>query len=134
MNRSTIGRYITAAGGNPDAAEIAGVRVDLYRIGAFVAMGGLAALGGIMYAGEFQAVDPTAGSGLELTVIASVIIGGTSLFGGVGSIWKSLVGVALLTVLTDAFDLLNVNPYYQYVAQGLVIILAVALYTRRSTR
>jgi ribose transport system permease protein len=134
MSRSTIGRYITAVGGNAEAAEIAGVRVDVYRIGAFVAMGVLAALAGVMYAGEFAAVDPSAGSGMELNVIAAVIIGGTSLFGGVGSIWKSVAGVALLTVLTDGFNLLNVNPYYQYVAQGLVIICAVALYTRRSTR
>jgi ribose transport system permease protein len=134
MARSTIGRYITAVGGNASAAEIAGVRVDAYRIGAFVVMGGLAALAGVMYGGEYQSVDPSAGTGMELNVIAAVIIGGTSLFGGVGAIWKSVAGVALLTVLTDGFNLLNVNPYYQYVAQGLVIILAVALYTRRSRR
>jgi ribose transport system permease protein len=97
-------------------------------------MGGLAALAGLMYAGEYQAVDPSAGTGEELYVIAAVIMGGTSLFGGVGTIWKSMAGVALLAMLADGFNLLNVNPYYQYVAQGLVIILSVALYTRRIRR
>jgi ribose transport system permease protein len=134
LARTTVGRYITAVGGNPTAAELAGIRVDRYRLGAFVAMGGLAAVGGVLYGARFGSVDPNAGTGMELDVIAAVIIGGTSLLGGVGSIWKSLVGVTLLTVLTNGFNLLNVNPYYQYVVKGLVIILAVALYTRRSRR
>jgi ribose/xylose/arabinose/galactoside ABC-type transport system permease subunit len=134
LGKTTIGRYVTAVGGNPEAAHIAGVRVDRYRIGAFMAMGVLAAVAGVLYAARFGSVDPNAGDGMELDVIAAVIIGGTSLLGGVGSIWKSLVGVALLTVLTNGFNLLNVNPYYQYVVKGLVIILAVALYTRRGRR
>jgi ribose transport system permease protein len=134
LARTTIGRYVTAVGGNPTAAEMAGIRVDRYRLGAFVVMGGLAAVAGVLYGARFGAVDPNAGSGMELDVIAAVIIGGTSLLGGIGSIWKSLVGVMLLTVLTNGFNLLNVSPYYQYVVKGLVIILAVALYTRRSRR
>jgi ribose transport system permease protein len=134
LGKTVIGRYVTAVGGNPEAARIAGLRVDRYRIGAFVVMGALAGVAGVLYAGRFGSVDPNAGDGMELDVIAAVIIGGTSLLGGIGSIWKSIVGVALLTVLTNGFNILNVNPYYQYVVKGLVIILAVALYTRRSRR
>lgn len=134
LHRTTTGRYITAVGGNSEAAELAGLHVDRYRIGAFVAMGGLAALAGVLYAAQFGAVDPSVGNGMELNVIAAVIIGGTSLLGGIGAVWKSMVGVALLTMLTDGFNLLNVNAYWQYVVQGLVIICAVAVYTRRSRR
>lgn len=134
LTRTTGGRYMQASGGNPDAAELAGINVDRYKVLAFVLMGALAAIGGMLYAGRLGSIDPTAGSGSELDVIAAVIIGGTSLFGGSGSIWRSLVGVFLLTVLGNGFNLLNIDPYYQYVVKGLVVILSVAIYTRRVRR
>ena len=81
-------------------------------------MGGLAALAGVLYAAQFGAVDPSVGNGMELNVIAAVIIGGTSLLGGIGAVWKSMVGVALLTMLTDGFNLLNVNAYWQLRCSG----------------
>jgi ribose transport system permease protein len=134
LTKTTIGRYVYAVGGNSEAAELAGIRADRYRIVAFVAMGFVAAMAGVLSAGQLSSVDPTAGSGLELDVIAAVIIGGTSLFGGTGAVWRSLVGVALLTSLTDGFNLLNVNTYYQPVVEGVVIVLSVSLYTRRQRR
>lgn len=134
LNRTTGGRYMQASGGNPDAAELSGINVDRYKVLAFVLMGVLAAAGGMLYAGRLGSIDPTAGSNYSLDVIAAVIIGGTSLFGGSGSIWRSLVGVFLLTVLGNGFNLLNIDPYYQNVVKGLVIILSVAIYTRRVRR
>jgi ribose transport system permease protein len=134
LTRTTAGRYMQASGGNPDAAELAGINVDRYKVLAFALMGALAAVGGMLFAGRLGSIDPTAGSGSELDVIAAVIIGGTSLMGGSGAIWRSLVGVFLLTVLGNGFNLLNIDPYYQYVVKGLVVILSVAIYTRRVRR
>lgn len=134
LTRTTGGRYMQASGGNPDAADLAGINVDRYKVLAFIMMGALAAVGGMLYAGRLGSIDPTAGSGSELDVIAAVIIGGTSLLGGNGSIWRSLVGVFLLTVLGNGFNLLDIDPYYQYVVKGLVVILSVAIYTRRVRR
>lgn len=134
LTRTTGGRYMQASGGNSDAAELAGINVDRYKVLAFILMGALAAIGGMLYAGRLGSIDPTAGSGSELDVIAAVIIGGTSLMGGSGSIWRSLVGVFLLTVLGNGFNLLDIDPYYQYVVKGLVVILSVAIYTRRVRR
>lgn len=134
LTRTTTGRYMQASGGNPDAAELAGINVDRHKIVAFVIMGALSAVGGILYAGRLGSIDPTAGRGVEFDVIAAVIIGGTSLLGGSGAIWRSLVGVFLLTVLGNGFNLLDIDPYYQYVVKGLVVILSVAIYTRRVRR
>lgn len=131
LTSTTGGRYFQASGGNPEAAELAGVRVDRYKVVAFTLMGLLTAAGSLLYVGRLGSIDPTAGSGYELDVIAAVIIGGTSLLGGSGSIWRSLVGVFLLTVLGNGFNLLDIDPYYQYVVKGLVVILSVAIYTRR---
>jgi ribose transport system permease protein len=134
LNRTTGGRYMQASGGNPDAAELAGINVDRYKLLAFVLMGVLAAAGGLLYVGRLGSIDPTAGQSYSLDVIAAVIIGGTSLFGGSGSIWRSLVGVFLFTVLLNGFNLLNIDPNYQNVVKGLVVILSVAIYTRRVRR
>lgn len=134
LNRTTGGRYMQASGGNPDAAELAGINVDRYKVLAFVLMGVLAAAGGMLYAGRLGSIDPTAGQSYSLDVIAAVIVGGTSLFGGSGSIWRSLVGVFLFTVLLNGFNLLDIDPYYQDVVKGLVVILSVAIYTRRVRR
>lgn len=134
ITQTRPGRYFQATGGNPEAAELSGISVDRYRILAFAIMGLLAAFAGVLYAGRVNSVDPTAGTGLELQAIAAVIIGGTSLAGGSGSVWKSIVGTALLTVLNNGFNLLNIGSYWQSVIQGAVIILSVALYTRRKRR
>lgn len=134
LTQSRAGRYFQASGGNPEAAELAGIRADRYKIIAFVVMGGLAAVAGILYGGQVNSIDPTAGTGYELQAIAAVIIGGTSLAGGVGYVWKSLVGAALLTTLNNGFNLLDISSYYQGVIQGGVIILSVAVYTRRARR
>lgn len=134
LTQTRSGRYFQGSGGNPEATELAGINVDKYKILAFAVMGGLAAVAGILYAGRVNSVDPTAGTGFELQAIAAVIIGGTSLAGGSGAVWKSIVGAALLTTLTNGFNLLNIPSYYQYVIQGVVIILSVALYTRKTKR
>ncbi|MCE4026259.1 ABC transporter permease [Microbacterium sp. Au-Mic1] len=134
LTQTRTGRYFTAAGGNAEAAEVSGINVDAYKIAAFAVMGLLAGFAGVLYAGRVNSVDPTAGTGFELQAIAAVIIGGTSLAGGSGSVWKSIVGAALLTTLNNGFNLLNIGSYYQGVIQGAVIILSVAVYTRRTRR
>lgn len=131
---TVAGRHFYAVGGNARASELAGIPVDRYRVVAFVVTGLLAGVAGVIYGGRLNSVDPNAGAGLELDVIAAVIIGGTSLFGGAGAVWKTIVGVLLLAVLTNGFNLLNVNTYFQYVVKGLVIVLSVLIYTRRAGR
>ncbi|MED7950055.1 ABC transporter permease [Streptomyces sp. BE303] len=131
LTRTRSGRYFTAIGSNADAARIAGIQVDRYKIAAFMTMGLLASTAGILLAARVNSVDPLAGSGFELQCIAAVVIGGTSLSGGQGSIGNSVVGAAILTSLNNGFNLLNVGSYYQGVLQGAVIILSVALYTRK---
>lgn len=123
---TNLGRYIYAIGGNPEAARLAGVRVEIVQVAAFT-IGGLAAgLAGIISASRIGTGLADAGIGIELTAIAAVTIGGTSIQGGEGAIWRTILGVLLLGLLTNGFTLLGVDPSYQPVIQGLIIVFAVA--------
>jgi D-xylose transport system permease protein len=125
---TVIGRRLYAVGGNYEAARLSGIRVSAYIVGGFLATGLAASLAGILYAGRYGSVDPTALSTEELPVLAAAILGGTSLFGGVGYVTKSIVGVAILTVLANGFSVLNIGANYQYVVQGVVIVAAAAVF------
>jgi D-xylose transport system permease protein len=103
--------------------------VGRYKIGAFILTSTSAGLVGLMYAGKFGAVEPTALVNEELPVLAAAILGGTSLFGGSGYVLKSVVGVLILASLTEGFNVLNLGANYQYLVQGIVIIAAAAVYT-----
>lgn len=127
LNRTVFGRYLYAAGGNPEAARSAGLPVNKIYIGAFVIVAGAAAISGIITAGRLDSFQPTIGIGFELNVIAAVILGGTRLSGGEGSVSGTVLGVLILGVLSNGLVLLDVNTFWQEVVRGTVIILAVAL-------
>ena len=126
LHRTAYGVRIFATGGNTEAAYLAGIAVDRVRISAYVWCGALAGVAGVMLASRVQSGQPTAGMFYELTAIAAVILGGASLFGGEGKLYKSVIGVFIMVVLANALNLANVQSYWQQVAVGLVIIAAAA--------
>jgi D-xylose transport system permease protein len=126
-SRTRFGRHVYAVGGNPEAARRAGIRVDRIRIWVFMINGFMAGVGGIMLASRLRSVATSSGGGdLLLNVIAAAVIGGTSLFGGTGSVWGTVVGSILIGVLLNGLVLLNVSPYVQQIIIGVIIVLAVA--------
>jgi ribose transport system permease protein len=125
LTKTTMGRYIYAVGGNKEAAYLSGVKVDKVLIVVYSISGFAAALAALVLAGRVDAVFPLAGDGYEMDAIAAVIIGGTSFFGGVGSVWGTFVGAFLMGVLRNGLNLLNVSSNIQIVAIGVIIILAV---------
>ncbi len=125
--RTVRGRDIFAIGDNPKAAVLAGIDLRGTRLFVFVLSGLLAGLGGIILAGNLASADPNLGMGYELDVIAAVILGGTSLSGGRGSIPGVMLGAILMALLNNAFVLLGISAYWQVVTKGLVILLAVGL-------
>lgn len=126
---TTVGRRVYAVGGNPEAARLSGVNVFAYRLGAFVLCSATAGFAGILFGARLRSMTPTALSGMELTVIASAILGGTSLFGGAGSVIKTVAGALLLFSLTNGFNILNLGANYQGLIEGIVVVAAAAIYT-----
>lgn len=127
LNHTVFGRYLYAAGGNPEAARSAGLPINKIYIGAFVIVAVAAAISGLIQAGRLNSFQPNIGVGFELNVIAAVILGGTRLNGGEGTVSGTVIGVLILGVLSNGLVLLNVNSFWQEVVRGTVIILAVAL-------
>lgn len=126
LRYSAGGRSLYAIGGNPEVARLAGINVSLYTIGVYVVSGLLAGVGGIVLAMRLDSVQPTAGVSYELDTIAAVVIGGTSLTGGKGGIFGTIIGVLIIGVLRNGLNLLGVSPFTQAVVIGVVIALAVA--------
>lgn len=126
---TSSGRRVYAVGGNPEAARLAGINVQRYKMAGFILCSAAAGFGGILFGSRLGAVNPTAMQGAELTVIASAILGGTSLFGGAGSVVKTLAGALLLFTLTNGFNILNLGANYQGVIEGTVVVAAAAIYT-----
>ena len=124
---TTLGRYIYAVGGSEKAAAFAGLNVDRIKIWVYTLAGGLAAVGGLILTARLDAADPKAGLGYELDSIAAVVIGGTSLSGGRGSILGTVLGCLIIGVLNNGLVLLEVSPFWQQVIKGLVILVAVAV-------
>lgn len=129
LNFTILGRRIYAVGGNAEAARFAGINVFRYKIGAFLLCSGAAGFAGVLFASRLRSINPTALQGDELTVIASAILGGTALFGGSGSVVKTLAGTLLLYSLTNGFNILNLGANYQGLIEGLVVVAAAAIYT-----
>lgn len=125
LNRTQIGRWIYAIGGNTDAARRAGIPVDRVLIFCYVLSGLAAGVAGLLYTARSGGGDPQAGGLAELQSIAAVIIGGVSFFGGRGHILTVLVGAAILAVISNGLNLLSVNAFWQLVATGAVLIVAV---------
>jgi ribose/xylose/arabinose/galactoside ABC-type transport system permease subunit len=125
LKYTTFGRYVYAVGGNAEAARVAGIAVDRVYMAVYTISGGLSALSGILLASRINSGQPNAGLMYELDVIAAVVVGGTSLNGGRGSIVGTFVGAMLIAVLRNGLNLLNVGSYVQQVVVGVVILLAV---------
>jgi len=132
--KTRFGRYACALGGNKEAVRLSGVKVDYYHILTFVVGGLMASMAGVVYAARLLSVTPLAGQGYELDAIASTVIGGTSVSGGEGSVVRTLIGVLLLTIIANAFNLLGVHIYVQYVIKGAIILSAVGFDTYSKLR
>jgi ribose transport system permease protein len=123
--RTPFGRHIYAIGGNEDAALLSGIRVDRIKTKVYILAGALSAVGGLIVTSRLDSAQPNAGMGFELDSIAAVVIGGTSLSGGKGSVLGTVQGALIIGVLNNSLVLLNVSPFWQQVIKGLVILLAV---------
>ena len=134
MGRTVLGRYLYAVGGNPEAARLAGVPVGRVLLFAYVASAALAGLGGVVMASQLRSGAPTYGLMYELYVVAAVVVGGTSLAGGEGTIAGTLVGALIIAVIQNGMNLTNVESYTQKVVLGLVILGAVLLDRLRRSR
>ncbi len=126
LNYTRFGRYVYATGGNSEAARLSGVNTARTRLIAFMSSGVAAAMAGIIIAARVKNVDPSFGIGYEFEALTAVVLGGTSLFGGRGSVSGTVAGVLLLGVLANAMTLLNVSFNYQLMIKGIILILAVA--------
>ena len=122
-----LGRYLYAVGGNADAARASGINVGAIRMTAYTACGALAGVAGVVLAARITTGQPNAGVGYELDAIAAVVIGGTSLSGGVGSVGGTILGALLVGVINNGLDLMNVSSYYQAIVKGVIIVAAVWL-------
>ena len=127
MSRTTTGRYIYAVGGNMEAARLAGIRVRLILFFVYALCGILAGLSGVVMASQLKSGAPTYGLTYELYVIAAVVVGGTSLSGGEGRIFGTLIGALIISVIQNGMNLTNVESYTQKIVLGLVILAAVLL-------
>ncbi|WP_309082491.1 ABC transporter permease [Microbacterium sp.] len=123
---TTFGRRIYAVGGNEEAARLSGVRTPLIHISVFAISGLCAAAAGMVLASRAGSAQPAMATGIELTAIAAVVIGGTSIMGGAGAVWRTAVGVLILTVIANGFNLMGWDTTYQQVVTGVLILVAVA--------
>ena len=133
MKRTVIGEYTLAIGGNEEAVRLSGVPVARYKTIVYLISGLMCAVAGIVLTARLTAAEPIAGTGYELDAIAATVIGGTSLSGGVATIPGTLIGAFIMSVLRNGLNLLNIQSYYQLVAIGLVIVIAVAIDKIRKT-
>jgi ribose transport system permease protein len=126
-NKTKLGRYIYAIGGNENAATLSGINIKKIKIAVYTIAGALAAVGGLLVTSRLDAAQPNAGTGYELDSIAAVVIGGTSLSGGRGSVLGTVLGAVIIGVLNNGLVLLNVSPFWQQVVKGFVILIAVVI-------
>jgi len=125
--KTRFGRYIYAIGGNESAARLSGIPINKVKTWVYVLAGMLAAIGGILVTARLDSAQPNAGMSYELDAIAAVVIGGTSLAGGRGTIIGTVLGAMIIGVLNNGLVLLNVSPFWQQVIKGMVILLAVVI-------
>lgn len=127
LKYTTFGRKLYAVGGNEESARLSGISVKKYVTLTFVISGFTSALAGILMAAWLSVGQPTAGQALELDAIAAVVIGGTSLFGGKGGMGGTFIGVLIMSMIINIFNLLGLSSYYQSIFMGIIIILALIL-------
>jgi inositol transport system permease protein len=127
LKHTKFGKYVYAIGGNEQAAIVSGIDVKKYLVLVYTYAGTLAALSGVILASRLSAGQPTAGENYNLDAIASAVIGGTSLLGGIGTIPGTIIGALIIGVLNNGLVLLNVSPYLQMVLKGVIIVAAVLI-------
>ncbi len=125
LNRTLLGRYTYVLGGNEEAARLSGVNVDAWKIAIYCLGGSICGVAGLIIASRLNSAQPALGQGYELEAIAAVVIGGTSLSGGTGSILGTIIGAFIMSVLTNGLRILSVAQEWQTVVTGVIIILAV---------
>ncbi|MGE0068481.1 MAG: ABC transporter permease [Solirubrobacterales bacterium] len=125
LGRTTFGRHVYACGGNEEAARLSGIRVGLVRGATFLLSGTAAGLAGVIAASQVASGQADAGTGIELTAIAAIVVGGASVRGGEGAVWRTVVGVLLLAMIGNGFNLLGIDPVYQNLVYGGIILAAV---------
>ena len=133
LTQTPFGLYVYAIGGNEETARLAGIRTRLIILSTYVISGLMAAIGGIILMGRLNSAQPNLSIGFELDAIAAPVLGGTSLFGGVGTLQGTLIGAFIMGTLSNGMNLVGIDPYLQQVIKGSVFVLAVAwnLFTKR---
>lgn len=132
LKHYTIGRYIYAVGGNENAALVSGINVGRIKLFVYATSGVLCGIAAMLLTARVSAGLPTAGSGYEMDAIAATVIGGTSMSGGRGRVWGTLLGAFLLGMISNGLDLLNVTSYYQQIIKGVIILGAVLVDSKRN--
>ena len=127
LTRTILGRQILAVGGNEEAAILSGIRTNRVKIATFAIAGFAAGLASIITTSRVALGQASSGEGLELQAIAAVILGGTSIYGGQGAIWRSIAGVFLLALVNNGFNILSADPFYRDLTTGLIILAAVGI-------
>jgi ribose transport system permease protein len=127
LKGTVFGRHVFAVGGNADAAQLSGISVDRVKVMVFGLSGLAAGIAAAIGVSRIASGQPQAGVGLELSAIAAIILGGTSIYGGVGAVWRSLAGVFLIALIGNGFDILGFNPQMKDLVTGVIILAAVAL-------
>jgi ribose transport system permease protein len=127
LARTTAGRYMYASGGNAEAARLAGVRVDAIRVLTFVVSGGAAGLAGVIDASRVLSAQSSSGDTLAFTVLAGIVVGGTSILGGEGAVWRTFLGVLFIALIGNGYDLLGLDPLYEQITLGVILLVAVAV-------
>lgn len=131
LNNTKFGRYVYAVGGNELAARFSGLNLDRVKIGIYTFAGMLAGLAGIVVSSRISSGQPGLGVGYELDAITAAVIGGTSLSGGIGTVWGTVVGALIIGVLNNSLDLLNVSAYWQQIMKGAIIVIAIIIDERK---
>jgi inositol transport system permease protein len=132
LNNTRFGRHIYAIGGNEQAALISGLNIGRIKIGVYTIAGLLSGLAGLVLSSRIGSGQPGLAVGIELDAIAAAVIGGTSLSGGIGTIWGTIIGALIIGVLNNGLDLLNVSAYWQTIVKGSIIVVAVIIDERKN--
>ncbi|MHC4104742.1 MAG: ABC transporter permease [Planctomycetota bacterium] len=132
LKYTMLGRIAYGLGGNQEAAHLSGISVRKSRLIIYTISGFTAALAGIVIASRLSSGEPTVGDGVEFDAIVSTVLGGTNIFGGVGTVWGTLIGAFILVIINNGLNLMNVSPYSQFIARGAILAFAVTINSMKS--
>ncbi len=134
LRKTILGNYIYATGESEENAKLAGINVDMVKIFGFMICGFMSAVAGLVLAGRIRSGDPLIGISFNLDSITAVILGGTSFAGGHGGVEGTIAGALIISMLSNMLNLINISSFYQYIVKGLILIVAVILYSLRRKR